>query len=123
MCTQSFIGQKVSPMHVFGIRELREKIGAYAAEAEAGKLSVIARNGTPLTLNIPFDETLMKLGAHKALAVKLFQDHTLTLVKAAKLAALPVDDFIALLGALSISAFGYDASELVEELDSQCNLP
>ena len=104
-------------MHVFGIRELRENIGAYAAEAEAGKLSLIARNGTPLTLNIPFDETLLKLGAHKALAVRLYQDNTLTLSKAAKLAAMRVDDFIAVLGALGISVFGYDGAELASELD------
>ena len=70
----------------FGIRDLREQIGSYTAQAEAGAISVITRNGTPLTVNIPFDDILIKLGAHKALAVKLYQEGVLTLNKASRLA-------------------------------------
>ncbi len=103
-------------MQYFGIRDLRENIGAYAAEAEAGAISVISRNGMPLTVNIPFDETLIKLGAHKALAVKLYQENILTLSKAAKFAATPIDEFIAVLGAAGISVMGYDSDELAREL-------
>lgn len=101
----------------FGIRDLREKIGSYTAQAEAGAISVITRNGTPLTVNIPFDDTLVKLGAHKALAVKLYQEGVLTLNKAAKLAGMPMDKFIAVLGAAGISVFGYDTDEIRKELD------
>jgi len=32
-------------MQYFGIRDLREKIGDYAHEADAGVISVISRNG------------------------------------------------------------------------------
>ena len=101
----------------FGIRNLRENIGTYAAQAETGAISVITRNGTPLTVNIPFDETLVKLGAHKALAVKLYQEEVLTLNKAAKLAGMPMDKFIAVLGSVGISVFGYDADDVQRELD------
>ena len=101
----------------FGIRDLRENIGSYAAQAEAGSVSVITRNGTPLTVNIPFDDTLVKLGAHKALAVKLYQEGVLTLNKAAKLAGMPMDEFITVLGAAGISVFGYDTGEVQRELD------
>ena len=104
-------------MQFFGIRDLRENIGSYAAEAEAGAISVISRNGKPLTVNIPFDETLLKLGAHKSLAVKLYQENTLTLSKAAKLASTPIDEFIAILGAAGISVMGYDSEELAQELN------
>lgn len=103
-------------MQSFGIRDLRENIGSYTAQAEAGSISVITRNGTPLTVNIPFDETLVKLGAHKALAVKLYQEQVLSLVKAAKLARMPIDEFIAVLGAAGISVLGYDENDLAKEL-------
>ena len=101
----------------FGIRNLRENIGTYAAQAKTGAISVITRNGMPLTVNIPFDETLVKLGAHKALAVKLYQEEVLTLNKAAKLAGMPMDKFIAVLGSAGISVFGYDADDVQRELD------
>ena len=101
----------------FGIRNLRENIGTYAAQAETGAISVITRNGMPLTVNIPFDETLVKLGAHKALAVKLYQEEVLTLNKAAKLAGMPMDKFITVLGSAGISVFGYDADDVQRELD------
>ena len=101
----------------FGIRNLREKIGSYAAQAEAGAISIITRNGTPLTVNIPFDETLVKLGVHKALAVKLYQEGVLTLNKAARLAEMPMDKFIAVLGSVGISVFGYDTDDVQRELD------
>ncbi len=104
-------------MQSFGIRELRENIGSFAAEAEAGVISVITRNGTPLTVNIPFDETLINLGAHKSLAIKLYQEEVLSLNKAAKLAGMPMDEFIRILGALGISVIGYDENQLQQELD------
>ena len=101
----------------FGIRNLREKIGSYAAQAEAGAISIITRNGTPLTVNIPFDETLIKLGVHKALAVKLYQEGVLTLNKAARLAGMPMDKFIAVLGSVGITVFDYDTDDVQKELD------
>ena len=104
-------------MQSFGIRHLRENIGSYTAEAEAGTISVITRNGTPLTVNIPFDEILLKLGVHKALAVKLYQKNVLTLSKAAQLAETPIDQFVAILGAAGISVMDYDAEDLQRELD------
>lgn len=104
-------------MRSFGIRNLRENIGSYAAEAEAGAITVITRNGTPLTVNIPFDDTLIALGAHKALAVKLYQEDVLTLSKAAQLAETPIDKFVSILGAAGVSVIGYDTDELQRELE------
>ena len=101
----------------FGIRDLREKIGSYTAQAEAGSISIITRNGTPLTVNIPFDDTLVRLGAHRTLAVKLYEEGVLTLSKSAKLAEMPMDEFIAVLGSAGVSVFGYDNDDIQEELD------
>ncbi len=101
----------------FGIRDLREQIGSYTAQAEAGAISVITRNGTPLTVNIPFDDTLLKLGAHKALAVKLYQEGVLTLNKASRLAGMPMDEFIPVLGSAGVSVFGYGDDDIQRELD------
>lgn len=101
----------------FGIRNLREKIGSYTAQAEAGAVSIITRNGAPLTVNIPFDETLVRLGVNKALAVKLYQEGALTLNRAARLAEMPTDKFIAVLGSVGISVFGYDADDIQRELE------
>lgn len=101
----------------FGIRDLREQIGSYTAQAEAGAISVITRNGTPLTVNIPFDDTLIKLGAHKALAVKLYQEGVLTLNKASRLAGMPMDEFVSVLGSAGVSVFGYGHDDIQRELD------
>ena len=102
----------------FGIRNLRENIGSYAAQAEAGEISIITRNGTPLTVNIPFDDTLLKLGVHKALAVKLYQEGVLTLNKAARLAEMPMDKFVAVLGSVGITVFSYDVDDVQRELEN-----
>ncbi len=102
-------------MQYFGIRDLREKIGDFANEAEAGVISVISRNGTPLTVNIPFDDMLIDLGAHKSLAIKFYKEEILTLNKAARFAGVKTDEFIAMLGSVGISALG-NTDELEKEL-------
>ena len=102
-------------MQYFGIRDLRERIGDFANEAEAGAISVISRNGTPLTVNIPFDDMLIDLGAHKSLAIKLYLEEILTLNKAARFAGVKKDAFIAMLGSAGISVLG-DADELNNDL-------
>lgn len=103
-------------MQYFGVRELREHIGDYTHNAESGVMSVISRNGKPLTVNIPFDDLLLELGAHKSLAVKLFEDGTLSLKKAARYAGLKTDHFIMLLGTANISVLG-DEDELEKDLE------
>jgi len=102
-------------MQYFGIRDLREKIGDYAHEADSGVISVISRNGTPLTVNIPFNEVLIELGAHKALAIKLYEEEILTLNKAARYAGVKTDEFIKMLGSAGLSVLG-DADDLKSEL-------
>lgn len=68
-------------------------------------------------MNIPFDETLVRLGVNKALAIKLYQEGVLTLNKADRLADMPTDGFIAVLGSVGISVFSYDADDIQGELE------
>ena len=49
--------------------------------------------------------------------MKLYQENILTLSKAAKLAFMPTDEFIAVLGAVGISVMGYDGDDLLRELE------
>jgi len=105
----------VNKVQYFGIRDLREKIGDFANSAQSGEISIVSRSGRPLTINIPFDDMLIEIGAHKALAIKLYEEEILTLSKAARYAGVKTDEFIKLLGAAGISVLG-DADSLKNEL-------
>ena len=103
-------------METFSIRDLRERTGELVREAEAGHLSVVAKHGRPLFVTVPLDEQLLKEGIAVALAICLFAEKTMSLSKAARLANLPVEEFIAHLGARGIPAVDYPSEELDEEL-------
>lgn len=103
-------------METFSIRDLRERSGELVRQAEAGHLSVVAKHGRPLFVAVPMDEHLLKQGVAVALAVRLFADKTVSLGKAAKLAGLPLEDFITHLGAMGVPAVDYPPEDLDEEL-------
>lgn len=103
-------------METFSIRDLRERTGELVREAEAGHLSLVAKHGRPLFVAVPMDEHLLKEGVAVALAVRLFAAQAVSLGKAAKLARLPVEEFIARLGAMGIQAVDYPPEELDKEL-------
>jgi prevent-host-death family protein len=103
-------------METFSIRDLRERTGDLVREAEAGRLSLVAKHGRPLFVAVPMDEHLLREGISVALAVQLFAERVVSLGKAAKLARLPIEDFIAQLGARNIPAVDYSPEELDAEL-------
>lgn len=103
-------------METFSIRDLRERTGELVREAEAGHLSIVAKHGRPLFVTVPMDEHLLKEGVAVALAMRLFAEKAVSLAKAAKLAQLPIEDFITRLGAMGIPAVDYPPEELDEEL-------
>ena len=47
-------------MDTFTVRDLRERSGEWIRHAEEGKLSIITKNGHPVFVVVPFDETLPK---------------------------------------------------------------
>jgi prevent-host-death family protein len=103
-------------MESFNIRDLRERTGELVRNAEQGKLAVVAKHGHPLFVAVPLDETLLRAGLGVALAVKLFQDGTISLGKAAKLSGLPYEAFVEQLASLGIAAVDYAPDQLDGEL-------
>ncbi len=103
-------------MDTFTVRDLREHTGTLIHDAEEGKLSLITKHGRPVFLAVPFTIDLINSGLCIALAIKLFQDETISLEKAAKLANLDMEVFIKKLGYLGIPVVNYSTDELEQEL-------
>jgi prevent-host-death family protein len=100
------------------VRELRNRSGDLMRDAEAGRLSIITKHGRPTILAIPFDERLLSFGVHRALALHLFEAGQVTLVQAARLADLPVEPFLELLGQAGMPAVSYAPEALADELET-----
>ena len=65
---------------------------------------------------MPFDERLLEIGAHRALVLRLFENRRLSLAQAARVARLPPEEFIVLLGQAGIPAVDYPPEELDDEV-------
>jgi len=65
---------------------------------------MIYKNKDKIVLS--FDDMLIEIGAHRALAIKLYEEEILTLSKAARYAGVKTDEFIKLLGTAGISVLG-----------------
>jgi prevent-host-death family protein len=105
-------------MDVFTIRDLRERTGELIRDAEEGKLCIVTKHGQPIFVAVPIDETLLKEGVRVALAVKLFDNEVISIGKAAKLAGMPLGEFIDYLSALKIPVVRYGKKELQRELST-----
>ena len=103
-------------MEAFTIRDLRERTGDLVRGAEAGVLSVVTRHGQPVFVAVPFDDTLVAEGVRVALAIKMFDDETVSLGQAAKIAGVNTSEMIDLLGARGIPIARYSAKDVDAEL-------
>ena len=101
---------------VFSVRDLHKRSSDLLREAEAGHLSIITKHGKPAILAVPFDERLLNYGVHRAMALHLFEKHQPTLVQAAKLAGLALEEFLELLKNTNITVVDYPAEQLEDEL-------
>jgi prevent-host-death family protein len=108
--------KKRGAVESFNIRDLRERTGELVRNAEQGKLAVIAKHGHPLFVAVPLDEALLRSGVGVALAIRLFQDGTISLGKAAKLSGLSSEAFVEQLASLGIAAVDYSPDEVDGEL-------
>jgi prevent-host-death family protein len=106
----------VFEMETFTIRDLRERTGELVRGAEEGHLSLVTKHGQPIFVAVPMDEILVREGFSVALAIKLFQDGTLSLGKAARLSRLNLVQFTAKLAEQGIPAVDYPPEELDAEL-------
>ena len=103
-------------MDTFTIRDLRERTGDLVRDAEAGKLSLVTKHGQPVFLAVPFDETLVKAGVRIDLAIKLFDENVLTSGQAAKLAGLPLAEFLKTCSEQGVPVVRYEPNGIEEEL-------
>lgn len=103
-------------METFTIRDLRERTGELVRGAEQGHLSMVTKHGQPVFVAVPMDESLVREGVGVALAIKLFQDGTLSLGKAARLSRMNLPQFTAKLVEQGIPAVDYPPEELDAEL-------
>lgn len=104
-----------STVDVFSSRDLRSKAGKLIKEAQAGHVSIITTHGRPAAIALPFSARLMEQGAHHHLAATLFEQKQVTLVQAAKIADLSVEEFLDVLRASNIDAVDYSTAELEDE--------
>ena len=100
----------------FSARDLRQRSGEFLRNAEDGGLALITKHGRPAVLAVPFNDRLLELGVHRALALDLFERRQLTMAQAAKVADLTVEDFIVLLDEAGGVAVDYPPDELDDEL-------
>jgi prevent-host-death family protein len=103
-------------METFTIRDLRERTGELVRGAEEGHLSVVTKHGQLVFLAVPMNELLVRDGVNVALAIKLFQEGTLSLGKAARISSMTLPQFMVKLSEQGIPAVDYPAEELDEEL-------
>lgn len=105
-------------MQTFNIRDLPAQADELARNVGTGKLSVVTQDGQPIFVAVPFDDVLVREGVNVALAIKLFDEETLSLDKAARLAGMDAVDFMDHLAALRIPVARPQPGELEGELDS-----
>ncbi len=103
-------------MTTITIEQLISSPGRLIDEAEGGQISVVTKDGRPLFLTVPFDERLASEQVHVALAIRLYEQEVIGLGKAARLAGVPISDFIDRLGALNIPVIRYSAEDLRREV-------
>lgn len=103
-------------METFTVRDLRERTGELIRDAEAGKLSVITKHGTPVFVAVPFDDTLLQEGVGVALAIRLFDEEHISLSRAARMANRTVSGMIDLLGKHGIPVIRTTEKDLEQEL-------
>ena len=104
-------------MEAFTVRDLRERTGELIRGAEEGHLSVVTKHGNPVFVAVPFDEVLLESGVRVSLALRLFDDGTLTLAQAAKVAGVGVETFSAHVGPAGLTVVRTPADELDSELE------
>ena len=105
-------------MKTIGVRALRENPGMLSQCAAEGEYLLITNRNVPISLSVPFDDALIRSGAHINLAVRLYEDGLLTLVKAAKLSRLPVESFIEKLANMGVVVLDQSPCELEDDLST-----
>lgn len=104
------------PMKAFNVRELKNNPSEAVRAAQDGVVVVLNRD-TPVVvmLNVD-DQELVKCGARAAIGMALFRDNAVTLAKAARIASIPLVDFMLHASAQGIPVLRGNAQTLDEDL-------
>ena len=105
-------------MKTVGVRALRENPGVLSQSAADGEFVLFTNRNDPISLAVPFNDELLRSGVHVNLAVTLYEQGVITLVKAAALAKLSVEAFLALLAKANIVVVDQSLEELKSDLDT-----
>jgi predicted HTH domain antitoxin len=103
-------------MHTYSVRDLREHTGDLIHGAEEGNLALITKHSKPVFLAVPFNEFMLLNGIQVAVAVEVYRQHVVSLGKAAKIAKLPIEEFMEKLAAFGIPIVDYPPEEIKGEL-------
>lgn len=106
----------MQPMDTFSVRELRVHTSRLMQDAKEGRIAVLTKRGKPTALSVPFNQRALELGVPRDVALQLFENGTLTLVKAAKLASMSVSEFMELLAEFDIPAVTLSPEEMDREI-------
>lgn len=103
-------------MKSIGVRALRENPGVLSQSAKKGEYVLITNRSNPVSLSVPFTDKLIEVGVHISLAVKLYEEQVLTLSKAATLASMSSEAFLAELALLGVVVADQSPEELSADL-------
>ncbi len=103
-------------MDTLTVDEVAEQPTRIIHDVEKGEIALVTKDGHPLFVAVPVDEQLIKLGLPLALAIRLYEQETVSVGKAAQIAAVSVSEFIDHLGARRIPVVRYSPEELAQEI-------
>lgn len=103
-------------MQTFETLDLASHTNDLIREAESGGLSIVTREGRPVFVAVPFDDTLLRDGLMTTLAMRLFDQEILSLGQAARLAGLSIVEFMDHLDQSGIPVARPRPGELEQEL-------
>lgn len=101
---------------IFSSRDLRNHAGELLKDADRGVLSIITKHGHPMLLTLPFTPHLLHLGVNKALALYLYQNRLTSLAQSAKIAQIPIADFLDIVKETAINVVDYTPEEIESDL-------
>lgn len=105
-------------MHAIQVRELKNN-PSQALRQAAHEMVVVMNRDHPSALLVHFDEAMLeKPGVSVALATALFRDGGLSLARAAKLAGMPLVDFMQHLSRMGIAVVQGTSQEAKEDIET-----
>ena len=103
-------------MDTLTVDDAAEQPARIIHDIEKGEIALVTKDGRPLFVAVPVDEHLIKLGLPLALAIRLYEQETVSLGKAAQIAGVSVSEFIDHLGSRRIPVVRYSPEKLMQQL-------